>query len=70
MVQAEWMRYLSLVVEQKYGRVQDVCRQADEADRGRMRKGRMAGAYAGRVRTLLKQGESRWEPDVGASVVI
>lgn len=47
-----------------------MCRQADEADRGRMRKGRMAGAYAGRVRTLLKQGESRWEPDVGASVVI
>lgn len=43
-VQAEWMRYLSLVVEQKYGRVQDVCRQADEADRGRMRKGRTAGA--------------------------
>lgn len=28
------------------------------------------GAYAGRVGSLLKQGGARWEPDVGASVVV
>lgn len=37
--------------------------------KSRMRKGRGAGAYAGGVESLLKQGESGWEPDWGGGAL-